>query len=266
MKKKIFLLSIIFFVLVVLPIWEQDIWTSSLKKISSIASLIKSDYFQDVTEENIEMASIKGMLKTLDPHSYFLDPRNFSRLTEEYKGKYYGLGIMIQKQGDKLVVITPIEGTPAYRLGIQAGDVISLINGESTKPITSYEAMQRLRGPKGTKVNITIVREGLESPLELTITREEIPLHSVPYAFILQEDVGYIFIRNFAESTTKEFEEKMMILEQQGMKNRILDLRGNGGGTFVQSIELSDEFLPKGASIVSIKGRNTYYKRELRAF
>ncbi|MEA2006120.1 MAG: S41 family peptidase [Acidobacteriota bacterium] len=266
MKKKIFLLSIIFFVLVVLPIWEQDIWTSSLKKISSIASLIQSDYFQDVTEENIEMASIKGMLKTLDPHSYFLDPRNFSRLTEEYKGKYYGLGIMIQKQGDKLVVITPIEGTPAYRLGIQAGDVISLIDGESTKPITSYEAMQRLRGPKGTKVNITIVRETLENPLELTIERAEIPLHSIPYAFMLQDNVGYIFIRNFAETTTKEFEEKMKVLKQRGMKKLILDLRGNGGGTFVQSIELSDEFLPKGTSIVAIKGRNTYYNREFRAF
>jgi carboxyl-terminal processing protease len=205
------------------------------------------------------------MLQTLDPHSYFLNPQNLATLREEYKGKYHGLGIMIQKQEDRLVVVTPIEGTPASRLGIQAGDVISHIEGKSTKPVSSFEAMQILRGPKGTKVNITIVREGLAEPLDFTITRAEIPLYSVPYAFILEKDIGYIYIRNFAETTAKEFRDKMKSLIEQGMIKLVLDMRFNGGGTFPQSIELSDEFLPKGSLVVSIKGRKKYYNRKFYA-
>jgi len=265
MKRKLFIFFLLIFILVLLPARDEDIWSFSLKKISSIVSLIEENYFQDIEREKLIYSSVRGMLQTLDPHSYFLEPSHFSRLRESHTGKYYGLGILIQKQEDRLVVISPIEGGPAYRLGIQAGDVISHINGESTKPISSFDAMQKLRGPKGAKVNITIVREELDKPFDLTIVREEISLHSVPYAFILQDDIGYVFIRNFASTTTKEFEEKMKSLAKQGMKKLILDLRGNGGGTFIESIELSDEFLPKGALIVSIKGRNRYYNKEFRA-
>ena len=245
---------------------KDDLWKDGLTKIRVMTEFIQKQYHQPVSLKKLEEAAIKGMLRTLDPHSYFLDPRGFSRLTEEYKGKYYGLGIMIQKQGEKLVVITPLEGTPAWRLGIQPGDVISHINGESTKPLSSYEAMQRLRGKKGTSVTITIVREGLDKPFDLTIERAEIPLNSVRYAFMLSPDVGYIFINNFAETTTREFEEKMKMLTKKGLRKLILDLRGNGGGTFVQAIEMADEFLPRGTKIVSIKGRNPYYNREFRAF
>ena len=125
--------------------------------------------------------------------------------------------------------------------------------------------MDKLRGPKGTKVTITIAREGLEKPLELTITREEIPLYSVPYAFMLKDErVGYIFIRNFAETTAEEFEQKMEALSRQGMKSLILDLRGNPGGALIPAIEVADEFLPKGALIVSVKGRNRIYDRDFR--
>jgi carboxyl-terminal processing protease len=248
------------------PVLGKDPWADGLTKIQMMTEFIQNNYHQSVSERELEEAAIKGILRTLDPHSYFLDPRRFSRLTEEYKGKYYGLGIMIQKQGEKLVVLTPLEGTPAWRLGIQPGDVISHINGESTKPLSSYEAMQRLRGKKGTSVTITIVREGLDKPFDLTIERAEIPLNSVRYAFMLSRDVGYIFINNFAETTTREFEEKMKMLTRKGLRKLILDLRGNGGGTFVQAIEMADEFLPRGTKIVSIKGRNPYYNREFRAF
>ena len=123
-----------------------------------------------------------------------------------------------------------------------------------------------MRGKKGTSVTITIVREGLDKPFDLTIERAEIPLNSVRYAFMLSPDVGYIFINNFAETTTREFEEKMKMLTKKGLRKLILDLRGNGGGTFVQAIEMADEFLPRGTKIVSIKGRNPYYNREFRAF
>jgi len=265
MKRKIFLLFALIFVLVLVPARNEDIWSPYFEKVSSIVSLLEENYFRDIDREELAYSSIKGMLQTLDPHSYFLDPSHFSRLREEHVGKYHGLGILIQKQEQRLVVISPIEGGPAYRLGIQAGDIISHINGESTKPITSYEAMLKLRGIKGTKVNITIFREGMEKPFELTIVREEIPLYSVPYSFMLQDEIGYIFIRNFSGTTTKEFEEKMESLVNQGMKGLILDMRTNGGGTFLQSIEISDEFLPRDTLIVSMKGKNKEYDKEFRA-
>ncbi|MCK4931371.1 MAG: S41 family peptidase [Candidatus Aminicenantes bacterium] len=265
MKKRIFLSVILFFSLVIPHAWEGDVWTESLQKINSIVSVIESSYFQEVDHESLAHSSINGMLQTLDPHSYFLSLKNLRTLQEEYRGKYHGLGIMIQKLGDSLVVITPIEGTPAYRLGILAGDVISHIEGESTKTLSSFEAMQKLRGPKGTKVNISITREGLDEPIQFTIKRAEIPLYSVPYAFILRDDIGYIYIRNFATTTADEFREKMQLLKKLGMKKLILDMRWNGGGTFPGSIEISDEFLPKDSLIVSIRGRKEYYNREFPA-
>ncbi len=265
MKKKLAVGLLLLFILTGLSGRDDDIWDRSVAKFSDILSLIRENYYREVDEDTLVNSSIRGMLETLDPHSYFLDPNSLSRMREEYTGKYYGLGIQIQKYGDNLVVIAPIEGTPASRLGIQPGDVISTIEGESTRPLTSFDAMQRLRGPKGTKITITIVREGLAEPIEMTIQREEIPLHSVPYAFMLTDKTGYIFIRNFAETTTEEFKEKMDQLSRQGMKDLVLDLRWNTGGPFFQSIELSDLFLSKGDVIVSIKGRNRIYNREFRA-
>jgi carboxyl-terminal processing protease len=262
MRFKGLLFIILFFALVSAPAWEEDVWTLSINKISKIFNLIDQNYFEDVDHEELAFSSIKGMLQTLDPHSYFLDPRHFDRVREEYKGKYYGLGILIQKQDKRLVVISPIEGGPAYRLGIRSGDVISKIEGETTEPITSTEAMMRLRGPKDTEVTITIVREGWEDSFDVTIVREEIALYSVQYAFLIRDNIGYIRIRNFAETTTREFEEKMELLIEQGMEKLILDLRNNGGGTFIQSVELSDEFLPKGTLVVSIKGRNRYLDKK----
>jgi carboxyl-terminal processing protease len=264
-KRKLLLLLAVVLSFVYIPARDEDLWDSSLAKIDSMVSLIEENYFQRVDLEKLTFSSIRGVLETLDPHSYFLDPDTFSRMREDYTGKYYGLGIQIQKQEERLVVVAVIEGTPASRLGILPGDVIATINGESTRPITSFDAMQKLRGPKGTKVTITIIREGFEKPLELTIAREEIPLHSVPYAFLLQDDVGYIFIRNFAGNTIDEFEEKMASLVQQGMKSLILDLRQNNGGPFFQSVELSDEFLSKGALVVSIRGKNKNYDKQFWA-
>ena len=262
MKKKILFVLIFVVGLVRLGARDEEIWDQSLEKLASMAAIVEQNYYKHIDPDKMMQESIRGMLQTLDPHSYFLDPDNFSRTFEEQKGKYYGIGTQIQKQEDRLVVISPIEGGPSWRLGVQSGDVITHINGESTKPISSQDAVDKLRGPKGTKVNITIAREGLERPLELTITREEIPLYSVPYAFLLQEGVGYIFIRNFAENTTEEFAQKMESLTKQGMKSLILDLRSNPGGALFPAIDVSDEFLAKGSRIVSVKGRNRTYDRD----
>lgn len=265
MKKKGVLLVVFLLAFVRMSAPDEDLWAVSLDKVNSIVSILKDSYYKDLDSEKLAYASIHGLLDTLDPHSYFLEPENFARMREDYIGKYYGLGIQIQKQEDRLVVIAPIEGTPAWRLGVQPGDVISHINGETTKPISSFDAMQKLRGEKGTKVNITLVREGFDKPIELTIIREEIPLYSVPYAFMLDNSVGYIFVRTFAEYTDRELQEKLAKLTGLGMKSLILDLRGNTGGPLVSSIDVSDEFLPKGALVVSIRGRNRSYNKDFWA-
>src|SRR5512143_3922614 len=265
MKKR--LLPLILGALLLLPAWsrDEDRWSAAESKARAIAGLLEQNYYRPLDEESLAVASIKGTLDTLDPHSYFLDPSSFSRMREDYTGKYYGVGLQIQKQGDNIVVIAPIEGGPSYRLGLQPGDVVSRIDGESTVPISSYDAMQKLRGEKGTKVTVTIVREGVK-PFDLTITREEIPLLSVPYAFMLNETVGYIYMRNFGEETPRELEDGLAKLTGQGMKSLILDLRLNTGGALAASIEISDLFLPKGSLIVSTKGRNPAFDREFRAY
>ena len=266
MKKRLVPLVLTALALLQVPSHDQDLWTASLLKARSIAGILEQSYYKTLDEEALAIASIKGTLDTLDPHSYFLDPSSFSRMREDYTGKYYGTGMQIQKQGENIVVISPIEGGPAHRLGILPGDIISHIDGESTVPLSSYDAMQKLRGTeKGTKVTITFVREG-EKPFDLTIAREEIPLLSVPYAFLLEDGIGYVYVRNFGEETPRELEEALIKLSAQGMKNLVLDLRLNAGGALSPSVEISDLFLPKGSLIVSMKGRNRAYDREFPAY
>ncbi len=266
MKKALLPLIVGMLVLLPTPSHDEDLWSAALAKARTIAGLLEDSYYKPLEEEDLAVASIKGTLDTLDPHSYFLDPSSFSRMREDYTGKYFGVGMQIQKQGDNIVVISPIEGGPAYRLGILPGDVISRIDGESTVPISSYDAMQKLRGEKGTKVTVTFVRDGTDKPFDLTITREEIPLLSVPYAFLLDDHIGYVYMRNFGEETPRELEDALAKLTGQGMKSLILDLRLNTGGALAPSVEISDLFLPKGALIVSMKGRNPGFDREFRAF
>ena len=268
MKKRVLLIALAAAAALALlpqPSHDQDLWASSREKIRAIAELIEETYYQPPDEQLLAVASIRGALETLDPHSYFLDPSSFSRMREEYTGKYFGLGIQIQKQGDHIVVISPIEGGPAWRLGIQPGDAITHIDGESTVPLSNYDALQLLRGEEGAPVTITIVRDGLESPFELTIVREEIPLLSVPYAFMLEDGIGYIYIRNFAENTPRELEDGLKKLTAQGMTSLLLDLRLNTGGPLVQSIDVADLFLPRGSLVVSIKGRNPRYDQSFLA-
>ncbi|MGE5741769.1 MAG: S41 family peptidase [Candidatus Aminicenantes bacterium RBG_16_66_30] len=265
MKKGI--IPVILAAIVLLPSLsrDEDLWSAAESKARAIAGLLEESYYKPLEEEALAVASIKGTLDTLDPHSYFLDPSSFSRMREDYTGKYFGVGMQIQKQGDNIVVIAPTEGGPAYRLGIQPGDVVSRIDGEPTGPLSSYDAMQKLRGEKGTKVTITVIREGTGKPFDLTITREEIPLLSVPYAFVLDGGVGYVYVRNFGEETPRELEDGLAKLTAQGMKSLILDLRLDTGGALAASIEISDLFLPKGELIVSTKGRNPVFDREFRA-
>jgi carboxyl-terminal processing protease len=266
MKKSIIPLIIAAVFLLQIPSHDEDLWSASLTKARTIAGVLETSYFKPLEEEELAIAAIKGTLDTLDPHSYFLDPSSFSRMREDYTGKYYGTGMQIQKQGEAIVVIAPIEGGPAHRLGILPGDIISHIDGESTVPLSSYDAMQKLRGTeKGSKVTVTFVREG-EKPFDLTIAREEIPLLSVPYSFLLDGGIGYVYIRNFGDETPRELEDALAKLTGAGMKSLILDLRLNTGGALAPSVDISDLFLPRGSLIVTMDGRNSSYDREFPAY
>ncbi|MBI2838701.1 MAG: S41 family peptidase [Acidobacteria bacterium] len=231
-------------------------WSEDVRKLAEILDYAERYYVEQLNSENAIYGSIHGLLRQLDPHSQFLDPSAYSTLREEHRGHFYGLGITIQKIEDRLTVISPIEGTPAHRMGIRAGDVIVKIENESTKDMTSDQAAKKLRGPKGTSVTIEIARQGIDELLRFTVVRDEIPLHSVPYYFMLSDRItGFIGVKNFTETTSDELTAAIHDLAGRGMTRLVLDLRGNTGGILDQAIEVSDLFLPKGQLIVYTRGR-----------
>src|SRR6185436_469706 len=155
-----------------------------LRLYTAILSAVEENYAEPVKSDKLVSSSIREMLRTLDPHSNFLETKEYSSLQERQKGSYYGLGITVQAVDGNITVVSPFEGTPAHRLGIRAGDVISRIEDEDARGMTIDDAVRRLRGPKGSAVRITITRQGYDGPLEFTVIRDEIPLHSVPYSFM----------------------------------------------------------------------------------
>ena len=213
-------------------------------------------YGGEVSYRELVVSSIDGMVRTLDPHTTFLTADAYSGMRDRQQSSFYGLGILVGMRNGQLTVITPIDGTPAWRLGIRAGDVITAIEGEPTEMMNINEAVQQLKGPKGTEVRITIARPGLdEEPFDLTVVRDEIPQNTVRYAYMLTPTVGYMAISDFNRGTGVEVEETLAELEAQGMESLLLDLRGNGGGLLDQAIAVVELFVPKGSKIVETRGR-----------
>ncbi len=261
---------IILFISIIIISAKYDDWKTSLFKYTKTHLLLKKIHYKDkIDDEKLSFAAIRGMLKTLDPHSYLLDPDSFQTMKEDQTGKFYGIGIQILKIEDRLTVITPLEGTPAYRLGIQAGDVIVEVEGKITKNLSQNEAVRLLRGPKGTFVNIKVKREGYKKLLPFRIKRAEIPLYSIPYHFtdpyVIDGKIGVIVIRSFTGTTVDEFNKAMEKLIKEGIKGLILDLRFNGGGDLKAALGISDEFLKEGKIIVSTKGRIKKMNRVFKA-
>jgi carboxyl-terminal processing protease len=235
-----------------------DVWRQQLKKYAEIYSLIKTYYPEPFKKEKLFFSSISGFLRLLDPHSYFLDPVSMRSLDEDQQGNYYGIGIRISKYEDRLTVIAPIAGTPADKLGIMAGDVIAEIEDKDTRNLSLDEAMGMLRGAKGTDVNIKIRRDGIAALIPFRIERAEIPLNSISYSLALPDEpgIGYISIRTFGNTTTRELKKNIeQLIQENKIKALVLDLRGNAGGSLRAAVDISDLFLPKGKVIVSIKGR-----------
>ena len=226
-----------------------------LRLYTELLETSQEAYGVDVTYEDLVFASIRGMLRGLDPHTNFLSPDAYTSMRDRQQGSFYGLGILVGVRDGKLTVITPIPGSPADRLGMRAGDVISLIEGDPTETMTLDEAVGRLKGPKDTKVNITVVRRGLEDPLELAITRAEVTQDTVSYEYMLDDETGYVAIRDFARTTGREVAEALKRLKGEGMKRLVLDLRNNGGGLLDQAIEVADQFVPGESKIVETRGR-----------
>ena len=240
--------------------------TDHLRLYTQILSAVEENYVDDVKSDRLVSSSIREMLRTLDPHSNFLETKEYSTLQERQRGSYYGLGITVQAIEGNITVVSPFEGTPAYRLGIRSGDVISRIEDEDARGMGIDDAVKRLRGPKGSPVRITIVRAGYEEPLQFTVIRDEIPLHAVPYSFMATKKTGYVRLQDFNETTAcpsreadgceRELERALGGLQKQGATSIILDIRDNPGGLLDQSFAVSNLFLKQGQLVVYTRGRS----------
>ncbi len=226
-----------------------------LRLYTELLTLAHERYGAEVEYKDLVYSSIDGMTRALDPHTNFLPPEAYTGMREKQKSSFFGLGILIGVRDGRLTVISPMEGTPAQRMGIQAGDVISTIEGEPTDKMSVDEAVSKLKGPKGTTVNITIVRRGLAEPLAMAVTRAEIPQTTVRQAYMLDAQTGYIQVSEFARATGREVADAIEKLRGLGMQRLLFDLRNNGGGLLDQAIEVADQFLPEGSTIVETRGR-----------
>ena len=237
-----------------------------LKVFTDVLGLLQKEYVEETKSKDLIHGAIKGMLETLDPHSAFMPPNMFKEMQEETKGRFEGIGIEIEMRNGILTVVSPIVDTPAFKAGIQSGDQIIKIEGEPTKNLSLMESVKRLRGPKGSKVIITIMREGFTKPQEFTLIRDAIPIRSVRYE-VLEKHYGYIRVSQFQEKTDSEFEKAIKVLEEENkgsIKGLILDLRNNPGGLLDQAVKVADRFIESGL-LVSIEGRREEQKMKFQA-
>lgn len=225
-----------------------------LKIFSEVLYLIQTNYYKDVDIQEVIYGGIQGMLKTLDPHSSFMSPDDYQEMQVGTQGHFGGLGIQIGIKDDQLTVIAPIDDTPAYRAGIQSGDKIIKIENTVTKDMSLNDAVKLLRGPKGTKVTITIMREGFDKPKEFVLVRDIIQLKSVSFK-MLPGKIGYLRLSQFQEDSSQEIENALRDLEADGIEALILDLRNNPGGLLNSAVDIADKFLDKGKLIVYTEGR-----------
>jgi carboxyl-terminal processing protease len=229
---------------------------AKIKVFAQALALIEEQYAEPKTTKDLVYGAIQGTLGTLDPHSSFMTPEEFRELQIETKGKFSGIGIEIAMKDRILTVVSPIEGTPAYQAGLKAGDQIVKINGKTTKNTNLTEAVKMIRGPKGSKVTLTINREGFQQPKDFIITREIIPIRSVK-ARIFDDGIGYIRLTNFQDQTDHDLQAYLTKMKQRliPFKGLVLDLRNDPGGLLEQAVRVSDEFLKSGL-IVYTEGRS----------
>lgn len=225
-----------------------------LKIFTEVLSYVESNYVEEVESDKVIQGAIRGMLRTLDPHSSFMPPDMYREMQVETEGRFGGLGIEITMRDDVLTVVSPIEGTPAFRAGIQPGDQIIKVDGEPTKEMSLVDAVKKLRGPEGSSVTIAIFRQGFTEPKDFILSRAVIQIKSVRWTK-LKDDIGYIKLRSFHKTTEDELQEALRDLGEQQIKSLVLDLRNNPGGLLEQAIAVANVFLEGGQLIVYTKGR-----------
>lgn len=254
------------------PTDDSDVQTG-LGAFTKVYDAVEQNYADPVDPDRAiygppqsNLGAIPGMLRTLDPHSNFFDPRAFQQLREEQEGKYYGVGMQISARPGKLgklvtIVLLPMPGSPAFRAGLRPGDVITHVDGKPTEDLNTTQVAEMLKGPKGTVVRVAISREGNDEPLQFTITRDEIARHSVDVAFMLRPGIAYIHIANFNETTNDELTEALKRLNEKALQGLILDFRGNPGGLLQEAVDVTDHFVEKNQLIVYHYGRRSREKR-----
>jgi carboxyl-terminal processing protease len=234
----------------------QDDLRSQLDVFGQVLSYVQGQYVDPVDNQKLIKGAIDGMLATLDPHSVYMPAERYEQFSEGFKPDYSGIGINFDIRDGSLIVISPLEGTPAFKLGIRAADRIVAIDGEDVpRTVTNNDVFKKLRGPEGSMVKVSIERDNVAGRLDFDIKRARIPQESVPYGYMIRPGVGYIRITRFAQKTGEELEAKLAQLKAQGMKELLLDLRFNSGGLLNQAVEVSDRFLPSGQKIVYTRGR-----------
>lgn len=226
-----------------------------LKLFTEVLSIVKTQYVEDVNSKDLIYGALKGMLKTLDPHSEFLPPEAYKEMQIDTKGEFAGLGIQIGVKDGILTVIAPIEDTPAWRAGIKAGDKIIRIENEPTTDMILSDAVNKMRGPKGTNVTITIMREGWKELKDFTITRDIIKVKSVKYS-IIDNVIGYVKVLQFQGNTSSEIGKSLKILKEKGINSLVLDLRNNPGGLLESAVDVAEQFLPPSKLVVYIQGKS----------
>jgi carboxyl-terminal processing protease len=225
-----------------------------LRLFTEVLSIVQNQYVDEVPPKELIYSAIKGTLRGLDPHSSFLDPESYREMQVETSGSFGGLGIEITLKDDILTVVAPIDGTPAYRAGLHTGDRIVKIDGLSTKDMQLVDAVKRMRGKPGTKVTISIAREGWAEPQDFDIVREQIRVQSVRMVE-MGEGIEYVKLRQFQEQSPHDLDAALDKLRKNGMKGLILDLRNNPGGLLTAAVEVSEKFIDDGKLVVYTEGR-----------
>jgi carboxyl-terminal processing protease len=241
---------------------STDDYQTAVREFTRVLDVVQSNYAEPVdVDKAVYQGAIPGMLRVLDPHSNFFDARQFALLREDQRGKYYGVGMMVAPRENHTVVMAPYVGAPAYNAGLRPGDVIEKVDEKSTEGLTTSEVADLLKGPKGTVVKITVSREGYSEPLVFTVTRDEIPRHSVDIAFLLKPGIGYVRLSGFNETTDREIADALKQLDAPSLDGLVLDMRGNPGGLLNEAVAVGDMFLDKNQLIVSHHGRTSPERR-----